>query len=145
MFSQKIELLERLKQILDIEVTYPPTLTALSLLFFQSSDNTMPVATILIIASAKMAIPFIVYVLIKEKKLGWLVSLIVFIIIPSVVFYFIIKESVFSKYFLLIPFLIFYFYCLLLKYSVREWLLEAQARIELEAIKREKVNLNFDE
>lgn len=128
-----------------MEVTYPPVLIAISFLIFQSVDNSLPLSTILIIAAAKMAIPFIVYVLIKEKKFGWIVSLLVFIVVPSTIIYFIIRESIFSKYFLLIPFLIFFFYCLLLKNSVRDWLAEAEARIEREEMKSESVKLKLDE
>lgn len=143
--EQNIYLLKRLKQTLDLEVTYPPVLIAISFLIFQSVDNSLPLSTILIIAAAKMAIPFIVYVLIKEKKFGWIVSLLVFIVVPSTIIYFIIRESIFSKYFLLIPFLIFFFYCLLLKNSVRDWLAEAEARIEREEMKSESVKLKLDE
>lgn len=144
MSVQNINLLERLKQVLDLEVTYPPVLIAISFLIFQSVDNSLPVPTILIIAGAKMAIPFIVYVLVKEKKFGWILSLVFFIVIPSVVIYFIISKSVFSSYFLIIPFLMFYFYCLLLKYSVREWLTETEAKIDLEEKKKESANSKFN-
>ncbi|AFH49421.1 Hypothetical protein IALB_1714 [Ignavibacterium album JCM 16511] len=145
MTIKNIELIKKLKQTLDLEVTYPPVLIAVSFFIFQSVDNSLPVPTILIIAAAKMAIPFIVYVLIKENKIGWIFSLLVFIVIPSVIIYFIIRESIFSKYFLLIPFLIFFFYCLLLNNSVRDWLAEAQAREEREEMKSESAKLKLDE
>lgn len=127
-----IDLLERLKQILDLEVTYPPILISVTYLFLYASDQSNNTALLVIIAIAKMAIPFIVYVLYKEKKYGWIVSLILLIILPSSVIYWLISDSVFSRYFLIIPFLLFYFFCLLLKFTVREWLTEAEARLELE-------------
>ncbi len=140
MTIKNIELVERLRQILDLEVTYPPILITITFLFLNSINNSLPTLTILIIAIAKMAIPFIVYVLLVEKKYSWLISLLIFIVIPSVIIYSSISESVFSKYFLLIPFLIFFFYCLLLKFAVRDWLAEAEAKAEHEEMKREMSN-----
>lgn len=137
MTIKNIELVERLRQILDLEVTYPPVLITITFLFLNSINNSLPTLTILIIAIAKMAIPFIVYVLLVEKKYIWLISLLIFIIIPSVIIYSSISESVFSKYFLLIPFMIFYFYCVLLKYAVRDWFSEAEAKAEHEEMKSE--------
>ncbi len=128
----RIEILERLKQILDLEITYPPVMISISFLIMQSDLKGIPVLVIIFIVVAKLAIPFIIYVLLKERKYFWIASLFLFIVIPALITYLIIKDSVFSKFFLLIPYILFYFYCLLLKFSVRDWLMEAEAKSERE-------------
>jgi|UniRef100_A0A7V2ZJN6 hypothetical protein len=129
---ENIDLLNRLKTILDLEITYPPILLSLTFFIMYSVNNQTSIIIVVIIAIAKLAIPFIIFVLYKEKKYGWIVSLILLIILPSSIIYWLIRDSVFSRYFLIIPFLLFYFFCVLLKYTVREWLTEAEARLELE-------------
>lgn len=129
---ENIDLLNRLKTILDLEITYPPILLSLTFFIMYSVNNQTSIIIVVIIAIAKLAIPFIIFVLYKEKKYGWIVSLILLIILPSSIIYWLIRDSVFSRYFLIIPFLLFYFFCVLLKFTVREWLTEAEVRLELE-------------
>lgn len=129
---ENIDLLNRLKTILDLEITYPPILLSLTFFIMYSVNNQTSIIIVVIIAIAKLAIPFIIFVLYKEKKYGWIVSLILLIILPSSIIYWLIRDSVFSRHFLIIPFLLFYFFCVLLKYTVREWLTEAEVRLELE-------------
>lgn len=126
------DLVSKLSKILELEVTYPPIIIGLTLLLFQSTEGNFPIALFLVIGAAKFFIPFIAYVLIVEKRYGWLISLVAFIIIPSIVIYFIVKDTFLGKYFLLLPFIAFFFYCLLLKFSVREWLDEYEAKRERE-------------
>lgn len=128
----RYDLVSKLSKILELEVTYPPTIIGLILLLFQSSEGNFPIALFFVIGAAKFFIPFIAYVLIIEKRYGWLISLVAFIIIPSIIIYFIIKDIFLGKYFLLLPFIAFFFYCLLLKFSVREWLDEYEAQRERE-------------
>jgi hypothetical protein len=129
----RYDLVSKLSKILELEVTYPPILIGLTLLLFQSTEGNFPIALFFVIGAAKFFIPFIAYVLIIEKRYGWLISLVAFIIIPSIIIYFIVKDLFLGKYFLLLPFITFYFYCLLLKFSVREWLNEHEAKNERES------------
>ncbi|MEJ5261918.1 MAG: hypothetical protein WHT45_04510 [Ignavibacterium sp.] len=124
------ELVSKLSKVLDLEVTYPPILLVLNFLLFQSAEGNLPIVSFFIIGAAKFFIPFISYVLIVEKRYGWLISLVVFIVIPSIIIYFIVKDLFLGKYFLLLPFVAFYFYCLLLKFSVKEWLNDYDAKME---------------
>lgn len=126
------ELVSKLSKVLDAEVTYPPILLGLNFLLFQSTEGNLPIASFFIIGIAKFFIPFIVYVLIVEKRYGWLISMIVFIIIPSIIIYFVVKDLFLGKYFLLLPFAAFFFYCLLLKFSVKEWLNDYDAKMEID-------------
>lgn len=124
------KLVSKLSKVLDLEVTYPPILLVLNFLLFQSAEGNLPIVSFFIIGVAKFFIPYISYVLIVEKRYGWLISLVVFIVIPSIIIYFIVKDLFLGKYFLLLPFVAFYFYCLLLKFSVKEWLNDYDAKME---------------
>lgn len=124
------ELVSKLSKVLDVEVTYPPILIGLNFLLFQSTEGNLPMASFFIIGAAKFFIPIIAYVLTVEKRYGWIISLIVFIVIPSIIIYFIVKDLFLGKYFLLLPFVAFFFYCLLLKFSVKEWLNDFDAKLE---------------
>lgn len=124
------KLVSKLSKVLDLEVTYPPILLVLNFLLFQSAEGNLPIVSFFIIGVAKFFIPYISYVLIVEKRYGWLISLVVLIVIPSIIIYFIVKDLFLGKYFLLLPFVAFYFYCLLLKFSVKEWLNDYDAKME---------------
>lgn len=123
---------ERLVKILTMEVTYPPILLTLTFFIIQSDLNEIPTVLLVVIILVKLAIPFILFVLIKWKKFFWLTFLLIFIVLPSGVIYWLIIESIFSKFFLLIPLSLFYFYCLLLKWAANDWLAEAEAKLERE-------------
>ncbi len=126
--------LERLVKILTIEVTYPPTLLTISFLIMQADLKNIPIVLLVVIITAKLALPFIIFFLIKWKKYMWLAMLLTFILLPSGVIYWLIIESIFSKFFLMIPLSLFYFFCLLLKFSAKDWLIEAEAKLERENI-----------
>lgn len=128
----RYDLVSKLSKILELEVTYPPILIGLTLLLFQSTEGNFPIALFFVIGIAKLFILFILYVLIIEKRYGWLISLVAFIIIPSIIIYFIVKDIFLGKYFLLLPFIAFYFYCLFLKFTVREWIDEFESKSEKE-------------
>ncbi|NOX67485.1 MAG: hypothetical protein GXO85_17195 [Chlorobi bacterium] len=85
--------------------------------------------------------PFMLYVLYKESKNGWVISFVLLIIIPAIltaIFYPVL--SMFG----LIP---FYFYCFLLRMEARNWLEEKRAKNEmiLEKIKRENEKADLDD
>jgi|GEM_PF-2958658 len=66
--------------------------------------------------------PYIFYVLIKEKKFGWIILYFAMIIIPEVLGYLIFKDTLAFEAALLIPLAFFYFYCYLIKFEVDKWL-----------------------
>ena len=67
--------------------------------------------------------PFIVYVLIKEKRFGWLTVFFIIVILPAVVGIIIFYEQFqFTwMFFLVFP---FFFFCYFIKFSVDEWIRE---------------------
>ncbi len=66
--------------------------------------------------------PYIFYVLIKEKKIGWVILYFIMIPIPELLGYLIFKETLAFEAALLIPLAFFYFYCYLIKFEVDKWL-----------------------
>lgn len=74
--------------------------------------------------AALLFTPYILKVLIKEKKYGWIILFIVMIIIPEILGYFIFKKTLAFEAALLIPLAFFYFYCYLIKFEVDKWLAE---------------------
>lgn len=88
--------------------------------------------TIAIIAAA-LFITYILYVLIKEKRFGWLTAFFIMVVLPVIITYLISRGSSFSVMaIILIPFSLFYFYCFLLRYALDDWVEEYEGKIELE-------------
>ena len=76
----------------------------------------------LIAAAAILFTPYIFYVLIKERKFGWIITFFVMIIIPLLFVHFKFLDALFHDEIILIPLAFFYFYCFLIKYDVDRWL-----------------------
>ncbi|MFZ1518775.1 MAG: hypothetical protein WAU11_08370 [Ignavibacteriaceae bacterium] len=74
------------------------------------------------ILAALLFTPYIFNVLIKEKKIGWIILFFAMIIIPEVLGYLIFKETLAFEAALLIPLAFFYFYCYIIKFEVDKWL-----------------------
>jgi hypothetical protein len=76
---------------------------------------------------------YILYVLIKEKRFGWLITIFIMVVLPVIITYFVSKGSLFSVMaIILIPFSLFYLYCFLLRYALDDWIEECEGKIELE-------------
>jgi hypothetical protein len=88
--------------------------------------------TIAIIA-AILFTTYILYVLIKEKRFGWLITFFIMVVLPVIITYLVSRESLFSVMaIILIPFSLFYLYCFLLRYALDYWIEECEGKIELE-------------
>lgn len=83
--------------------------------------------------------PYMLYVLYKENKKGWIIFFGVIVIIPLIVFIIISFLDPFLKPAALITIGLFYFYCFLLRFSVNDWIREERAKNEyiLEKQKRD--------
>jgi len=78
----------------------------------------------LIVAAAILFTPYIFYVLIKERKYGWIIIFFIMIIIPLLFVHILFLDALFHDAIILIPLAFFYFYCYLIKYEVDRWLSE---------------------
>lgn len=100
----------------------------------------------LIAAAAILFTPYIFYVLIKERKFGWIITFFVMTIIPFLLVHFLFIDALFHDAIILIPLAFFYFYCFLIKYDVDRWLSDYYThqeylRQEKERAERMKQNL----
>jgi hypothetical protein len=79
-------------------------------------------AIILITTAAILFSPYILYVLIIEKKIGWIITFFSITIFSLIFIYVFFREALFYDALILIPLLLFYFYCYLIKFEVDKWL-----------------------
>lgn len=95
------------------------------------------VLIIIIALTGVVFIPYILYVLIKENRIGWLSFMIILVIIP-------ILFTMFYNLALLHPILLYVLYCYLLNSQITEWSTEYyghQNRLEQKRLKEEEERL----
>lgn len=92
----------------------------------------------LIAGAAILFTPYIFYVLIKERKFGWIITFFIMIIIPLLFVHISFLDALFHDAIILIPLASFYFYCYLIKYEVDRWLSEYYSYQELLQQKKER-------
>jgi hypothetical protein len=101
------------------------------ILFFELSTSVAfvlfsfyPINLYIIIIAAILFTPYMLYVLIKERKYGWIVMFFLVVVLPYPVLYFIIGDYILLPGWMLLPIIPFYFYCFIIKFSVEDWLRE---------------------
>lgn len=95
------------------------------------------VLIIIIALTGVVFIPYILYVLLKENRIGWLSFMIILVIIP-------ILFTMFYNLALLHPILLYVLYCYLLNSQITEWSTEYyghQNRLEQKRLKEEEERL----
>lgn len=92
----------------------------------------------IIVAAAIIFTPYIFYVLIKERKFGWIIIFFVMIIIPLLFVHFLFIDALFHDAIIMIPLASFYFYCYLIKYEVDRWLNEYHSHQDFLQQKKER-------
>ena len=92
----------------------------------------------LIVAAAILFTPYIFYVLIKERKFGWIIFFFIMIIIPFLFVHILFLDALFHDAIIMIPLASFYFYCYLIKYEVDRWLSEYYSHQEFLQQKKER-------
>lgn len=91
----------------------------------------------LIAAAAILFTPYIFYVLIKERKFGWIIIFFVMIIIPLLLVHILFLDALFHDAVIMIPLAFFYLYCYLIKYEVDRWLMDYYSHQEFLLQKKE--------
>ncbi|MBN1301609.1 MAG: hypothetical protein JW995_10380 [Melioribacteraceae bacterium] len=119
--------LHRLKKYLNYELSG-------SVLYFLSFQ----VFIFIFLASIAAVIftPFMLRVLLAEKKKGWIIVFVLIVIIPVVVMIILIIFAGFSKAFLFFILGLFYFYFFLLRIEVNGWTREADAKYQYHLSKK---------
>jgi len=76
----------------------------------------------LAVLAAILFIPYLIFILIKEKKYGWITLFILIVILPLIVIVLFLSDNLFYLAYLQIPLPLFYLYCFLLRFDAKEWL-----------------------
>ncbi|MBS4034856.1 MAG: hypothetical protein KGZ85_10345 [Ignavibacterium sp.] len=103
------------------------------------------IALAIIPVAAILFTPYIFYVLIKEKRFGWIAIFFAMIIIPLLLAHILFKGEFVYEGLMLIPLASFYFYCYLIKFEVDKWLNEYYSFQELLQQKKESEEKKFKE
>jgi len=149
-----IDLVEKLRKILFFQITIPiplgGTLLLLNIALVRSGyfDIVLLLVKILLgifISIIVLFIIFLFYVLIKEKRYGWISIFLFMVVLPYIIILLIFYDFVLLGAWLLVPVVLFFFYCFLLKSSVADWIKDYYAREEYEEQKRESVKRKQDE
>lgn len=104
-------------------------------------DPIIRILIIIIASTAVVFIPYIIYVLLKENRKGWISFLIILVIIPILFVLSIFQLSMFYNMAAIFPVFLYTLYCYLLKAQVSEWLKEYyghQNRLEQKRLKKEE-------
>lgn len=95
------------------------------------------ITLVLAVAAAAIFTPFMLFILYKEKRFGWINLFLIFIIIPLMLSFTnlipdylaeVLRYSILGG---------FYMYCVLLKLVVRDWLQERKSKIQYLRMKEE--------
>lgn len=137
--TEEDELLIKLKHILNYELS--------SSIFYVLSFSTR-ILLFLSVLAALLFTPYLIYVLIKAKKFGWLITFLVVVLLPVLATLFISPKTMYSHIFLLIQLGAFYTYCFVLRYVVVDWVEEIKWKSirkgQKERSKRSKLFFNAD-
>ena len=100
-----------------------------SILYFleYAGQNTL----VLVIIGAALFIPYMLYVFFRLKKIAWIISFVIVVILPLIICIILGLKFGYLDAFALIPPGFFYFYCFVLKFSVSDQLKEISTRDEL--------------
>lgn len=135
---------ERFRKILTFGYAIPPAAGIIwfgifnILAYTENSNQFVYVLFFIINFPPALLTPYILYVLIKEKRFGWLSTYIILVILPAVITLPIIgigNEVVIVMLVIMAP---FYFFCFLIKFSVEEWIREYNWAQQLAEQRKEK-------
>ena len=79
------------------------------------------ITIILMFIAAFVFIPFMLKVLIEEKRFGWIIFFLVIVVMPIIIFFAVNMDSSYKYFLSLIILAFFYFYCFVLKLTIRDW------------------------
>ena len=126
---ENISRLEKFYKYLNYEVS---SSTLLFAIYF------MPIFIELLILATIIFTPFMLYVLFKEAKYGWVTSFIVIVLLPILIL------LVFAFQYNFLALLPFYFYCFLIRFETKDWLREKRARNDLALQKIKQANKGIE-
>jgi hypothetical protein len=84
----------------------------------------------LLVIAAIIFTPYMLFVLFKEKRFGWITFFLILVILPMILLFLFFRHIDNFIYFFIIPLAFYYFYCFLLKMTVAEWVEEKSWKIQ---------------
>ena len=123
-----IKSVDRLRKLLTVGYTIPPAMGAVFFIFnyiifsLKISSPVFPIMFSIVFFPPAIFTPYILYVLFKEKRYGWIVTYFIFVIVPGAIAVTVLGFA--YGLIILILFAPFYFFCFLIKFSVEEWIRE---------------------
>ena len=121
--------LSRLSKVLN----YQLSTTVLLILMYAGGFTLLGITVAAILFS-----PYMLYVLYLEKKNGWIIFFIILVLIPIItIILFSVFELLFIPLALVYFYYFYYFYYFLLKFIVRDWIQEKNAKWKLQKQMRE--------
>jgi len=80
--------------------------------------------------AAVLFAPFMLFVLFKENRYGWITFFILLVLLPVLIDVLFFYKTDAYLILLYLPLAFFYFYCFLLKITIRDWIQERNAKKE---------------
>ena len=141
---KNFELVDKFNKILSFQITIPPIVYIIILLLqFVIIKSVSFLALIVliplgfVILTAIIFTPWLLYVLVKEKHYGWITTFFVIVILPYLIVYPIVKDSIFLLPWMIALIIPFYLYCGIIKYAVNDWVKEYNIEIKRNEDKKE--------
>lgn len=98
----------------------------------------------LMVAAAITFIPYVMYVLYRNDKRGWILTLVLLIILPTILLIIFMQQTYTLFILLLIELAVFYFYCFTLRLVVNEWVQEKTMTKLIDYQRKRKVEQEQD-
>ncbi len=89
-----------------------------------------------------IATPFILWILFKEKKKGWIIGFVFSVVIPFLFIIFLFGSKIFYNQSVFLPILFYTIFCYMLNAELKEWITEYnshQNRLEQKKLKEERI------
>ena len=141
---KNFELVDKFNKVLSYQITIPPIVYVVVILLQFLIIKSLSILAIillillgLIVLAAISFTPFILYVLAKEKHYGWMVTFFVMVILPYLIVYPIVKDSILLSPWMIALIIPFFLYCFIIKYAVNEWVKEYNLEMQRKEDKKE--------
>ena len=137
-YSSEGYYLQKLQYYLNYEI-------ASSVLFFLSFE--VGIFLYLAAAAAIVFTPFMLYFLYRGRKIGWMIAFSLIVFIPLIIGLFAGLPCEFGRMILIITIALFYFYCFILRYTVKDWIdnINAKQKYQMEKLARDQELKGFME
>ena len=139
-----INAVQRFRKLLTVGYTVPPSAGVLVFVInyiinaARISSPIFPILFSILFFPPAIFTPYILYVLFKEKRYGWLTTYFLIVILPGIIIFILLWDNISKMGFLFFLILPFYLFCFFIKFSVDEWIRENNWEQQLIEQRKEK-------